>query len=169
MPIAHPGTARNHAAMYQTAGCSWLRVAGPCCRVPRAAWQMEAAGRPYSLDVRGLLPPKRWLRCAVVCHAQRGRWRPKADDTGFGFDLDFDFRFCPAGLTGRALLLFLTSPPRIFLDGGVRSGTVCAAGFARPGRPAGHPRAARVHSVRTRGWAGVPGLCGCCVVTRCPP
>ena len=44
-------------------------TAGLCCRVPRAAWQMEAAGRRYP---------------------------------GFGFD--FDFRFCPAGLTGRALL-----------------------------------------------------------------
>jgi hypothetical protein len=46
---------------------------------------------------------------------------------------------CPAGLTGRALLLFLTSPPRVLLDGGVRSGTVWAAPFARPGRPAGLP------------------------------
>jgi hypothetical protein len=102
------------------------------------------------------------LRCRV-CHAERGRWRPQADDTGFGFDFDFDFWFCPAGLTGRALLLFLTSPPR-FHDGGVRSGTVCAAPFARPGRPAGHPRAARVPCDRTWGWAGVRDLCGRCAV-----
>jgi hypothetical protein len=75
----------------------------------------------------------------------------EAEGRRYGFDFDFDFWFCPAGLTGRALLLFLTSPPRMLLDGGVRSGTVWAASFARPGWSAGHPRAARVHSVRTRG------------------
>jgi len=82
------------------------------------------------------------VACAVVCHAQRGRWRPQADDTAFGFDFDFDFGVCPAGLTGRALLLFLTSPPRMFLDGGVRNGLgsgLCASGQASraPARSAG--------------------------------
>ena len=95
--------------------------------LPRAARSMADGGRRPTIRVylhhRMFLA--QWpLACAVVCRAQRGRWRPQADDTGFGFDLDFDFRFCPAGLTGRALLLFLTSPPRMFLDGGVRSGTV---------------------------------------------
>jgi hypothetical protein len=98
-------------------------AAGLCRRVPRGAWQMEAAGRRY------------------------------------GFDLDLDFGFalldCP---DARALLLFLTSPPRVFMMG--RSGTVWSSAFARPGRPAGHPRAARVHSVRTSGWHAVRALRG---------
>jgi hypothetical protein len=140
------------------------------------------------------------VACAVVCHAERGRWRPQADDTrvplplvcssaagrlavpgipgwarrglkdggagetiggipgALGTGAPVGFPRCPAGLTGCALLLFLTSPPRMLLDGGVRSGTVYAAPFAGPGRPAGHPRAARVHSVRTSGRCAVWGL-----------
>jgi hypothetical protein len=49
-------------------------------------------------------------------------WQMEAAGRRYGFDLDLDLGldlwFCPAGLTGRALLLFLTSPPRMFLDGG---------------------------------------------------
>jgi len=29
------------------------RTAGLCCRVPRGAWQMEAAGRPYGCTCTG--------------------------------------------------------------------------------------------------------------------
>lgn len=96
--------------------------------------------------------PRGLITGCRACRAERDSWRPQADDTrGLGFA--FDFRFCPAGLTRRALLLFLTSPPR-FHDGGVRSGTFRAAPFACPGWPAGHPRSARVHSDRARS-----GLC----------
>jgi hypothetical protein len=124
--------------------------------------------RPQLADAPDRMFPASGLpTCAVVCRAQRGRWRPQADDTTLTLMLILTlvFWFCPAGLTGRALLLFLTSPPRMFLDGGVRSGTVLAAPFARPGRPAGHPRAARVHSDRTRSSALVRLVCGSCAVS----
>jgi hypothetical protein len=63
-----------------------------------------------------------WAELPIVCRAQRGRWRPQADDMGLTLTLILVLA-CPAGLTGRALLLFLTSPRRLFLDRG-RPGTV---------------------------------------------
>ena len=75
----------------------------------------------------------------VVCRAQHGRWRPQADGTGLTLILILVFWFCPAGLTGRALLLFLTSPPRMFLDGGVRSGTLCSSGLCASGQASRAP------------------------------
>ena len=89
------------------------------------------------------------------------RGKPSGESLGlWGKGSPVGFPRRPVGLTGRALLLFLTSPPRMFLDGGVRSGTVCAAPFARPGRPGGHPRAARVNSARTRGPPRCAGSVG---------
>jgi hypothetical protein len=102
-------------------------TAGLCCRVPRAAWQMEAAGRRYS----GLTLT---LTLVLPCWADRTRFAA-----------------------------FLTSPPR-FHDGGVRSATVCAAPFARPGRPAGLPvrsAGAQCPHVQSVCCAGVvSALCG---------
>ena len=59
----------------------------------------------------------------MTCVLPRGarRWRPEADDTR-GFDLDFDLGFwvwrsrCLPVLS--LVEPFLTSPPRVFLDGG---------------------------------------------------
>ena len=93
----------------------------------------------------------------VVCRAQRGRWRPQADDTGL--TLALVFWFCPAGLTGRALLLFLTSPPRMFLDGGVRSGTLWSSALCASGQASRATRAQRGCTVPARAVSVVCGRC----------
>ena len=83
--------------------------------------------------------------------------------TDFDLDFDFDFWFCPAGLTGRALLLFLTSPPRMFLDGGVRSGTVAR----RPLRVRAGQQGTRAQRGYTVDARAVGVLClGCVGIVR---
>ena len=82
----------------------------------------------------------------------RGNHRGIPGAVGKGSPVGFPRR--TAGLAGRALLVpDLASPG--FYDGGVRSGTLLTALFARLGWPAGHPRAARVHSGRAPGLLGV--------------
>jgi hypothetical protein len=63
---------------------------------------------------------------------------------------------CPAGLTGRALLLFLTSPPRVLLDGGVRSGTPLSSALCASGQASRATRAQRGCTVSAR---AVRALC----------
>jgi hypothetical protein len=110
-----------------TVRINWLAVANLCCRVPRGAWQLEAAGRRY-----GCVP------APGVCSSAASVWRAGgplggpggglrmggAGETirgnpwgyGEGFPRLVSPR-CPAGLTGRAAA-FLTSPPRVFMMGG---------------------------------------------------
>src|SRR6202034_4296202 len=85
--------------------------------LPRAARSMAEGGRRPTIRVylhhRMFLA--QWpLACAVVCRAQRGRWRPQADDTGvwvllltLGFALRPYARFgwCAGAVQGGAVVL----------------------------------------------------------------
>jgi hypothetical protein len=138
--------------------CPALVLAWAVCRSTSplaactAAWGFNSA--------RVLFLARMAAAFAVVCRAERGRWRPQADDTSLGFCLLIFGLPCWTDRTRFAAVPDLASPG--FHDGGVRSGTVRAAPLARPGRPAGHPRAARVDSTRTRRFLRVRGVRGGC-------
>ena len=106
------------------------------------------------------------LSCAARSVADGGR-RP----TILGLDLDFDlgFGFCPAGLAGRALLLFLTSPPRMFLDGGVRSGTPWSSAPCASGQASRAPACSAGGTVPARTVGSVCGACRCTGLRVCRP